>query len=118
MPNAADAINASFFLSSIFVKPNVEVNRSKEGAAPAPQETCLMQESGPTLGSALYSRLPEGAAASIHKQPNNGQIQKHTVDETLANQSYIEGQGIYLLIRTCKITTHLDGNFQPHPKGG
>jgi hypothetical protein len=30
--------------------PNVEVNRSKEGAAPAPQETCLTQESVPTIG--------------------------------------------------------------------
>ena len=29
---------------------NVEVNRSKEGAAPAPQETCLTQESVPTIG--------------------------------------------------------------------
>jgi hypothetical protein len=32
--------------------PNVEVNRSKEGAAPAPQEMCLTQESVPTIGSA------------------------------------------------------------------
>ena len=31
---------------------NVEVNRSKEGAAPAPQETCLTPESIPTIGSA------------------------------------------------------------------
>ena len=30
--------------------PNVEVNRSKEGAAPASQETCLTQESVPTIG--------------------------------------------------------------------
>jgi len=29
---------------------NVEVNRSKEGAAPAPQETGLTQESVPTIG--------------------------------------------------------------------
>jgi hypothetical protein len=59
MPNAADAINASFFLSSIFIWPNVEVNRSKEGAAPAPQETCLTKESVPTIGSA--SELGVGA---------------------------------------------------------
>jgi len=26
------------------------VNRSKEGAAPAPQETCLTKESVPTFG--------------------------------------------------------------------
>ena len=32
--------------------PNVEVNRSKEGTAPAPQETCLTQESVPTIGYA------------------------------------------------------------------
>src|ERR1017187_4929840 len=32
-------------------KCNVEVNRSKEGAAPAPQVTCLTPESVPTIGS-------------------------------------------------------------------
>jgi hypothetical protein len=31
------------------VMSNVEVNRSKEGAAPVPQETCLTQESVPTI---------------------------------------------------------------------
>ena len=30
---------------------NVEVNRSKKGAAPAPQETCLTRKSVPTIGS-------------------------------------------------------------------
>jgi hypothetical protein len=34
--------------------PNVEVNRSKEGATPAPQETCLTRESVPTIGSASF----------------------------------------------------------------
>jgi len=34
---------------------NVEVNRSKEGAAPATQETCLTKESVPTIGSASYT---------------------------------------------------------------
>jgi hypothetical protein len=29
--------------------PNVEVNRSKECAAPAPQESCLTKESVPTI---------------------------------------------------------------------
>ena len=29
---------------------NVEVNRSKEGAAPAPQGPCLTKESVPTIG--------------------------------------------------------------------
>ena len=37
--------------------PNVEVNRSKEGAATAPQETCLTPESVPTIGSAWLSFL-------------------------------------------------------------
>ena len=31
---------------------NVEVNRANEGAAPAPQETCLRRASVPTIGSA------------------------------------------------------------------
>ena len=30
--------------------PHVEVNRSKEGVAPAMQETCLTKESVPTIG--------------------------------------------------------------------
>jgi hypothetical protein len=33
----------------IVCPPNVEVNRSKEGAAAAPQETCLTPESVPTI---------------------------------------------------------------------
>ncbi len=33
---------------------NVEVNRSKDGAAPAPQETCLKKESVPTIGYAAF----------------------------------------------------------------
>ena len=51
--------------------PNVEVNRSKEGAAPAPQETCLTQESVPTIGSAhshealFFEQLDNGTESSI-----------------------------------------------------
>ncbi len=30
--------------------PNVEVNRSKEGAAPSPQETCLRKAPDPMIG--------------------------------------------------------------------
>jgi hypothetical protein len=33
------------------------VNRSKEGVAPAPQETCLTRESVPTVGSAISSTI-------------------------------------------------------------
>jgi hypothetical protein len=33
---------------------NVEVNRSKEGAARAPHETCLTKESVPTIGYAAF----------------------------------------------------------------
>jgi hypothetical protein len=39
------------------VQHNVEVNRSKEGVAPAPQETCLTRESVPTVGSAISSTI-------------------------------------------------------------
>ena len=34
---------------------NVEVNRSKEGAAPAPHETCPRKGSDTTIGSAFLS---------------------------------------------------------------
>jgi len=35
----------------------VEANRSKEGAASAPREACLTQESDPTIGSASSSTV-------------------------------------------------------------
>jgi len=38
------------FIGVSEASPNVEVSRSKEGAAPAPQETCLTPESVPTIG--------------------------------------------------------------------
>jgi len=37
-------------LEDMVILPNVEVNRSKEGAAHAPHETYLTQESVPTIG--------------------------------------------------------------------
>jgi hypothetical protein len=36
------------------LRSNVEVNRSKEGADRAPHETCLTQESVPTIGYAAF----------------------------------------------------------------
>ncbi len=68
MPRYFLSIKFSFLLIS---PPNVEVNRSKEGAAPAPQETCLTQESVPTIGSALtwvssYFRLKDEKSYANH----------------------------------------------------
>ena len=47
-----------------FHLPNVEVNRSKDGAAPAPQEPRLKQESVPMTGSAIRPSAPLGYEVS------------------------------------------------------
>ena len=56
--------------------PNVEVNRSKEGAAPAPQEACLTQESVPTIGSAVYA-LGEQQVRHLPSEPCRYKTQRH-----------------------------------------
>jgi hypothetical protein len=43
VPNGVDG-------KGLVITANVEVTRANDGAAPAPQETCLRQASGPVIG--------------------------------------------------------------------